>query len=36
VGLAVRLQALGAPVRVCAPPACAQRLAELGVPLVPS
>ena len=35
VGLAVRLQALDAPVRVCAPPDCAQRLAEVGAPLVP-
>ncbi len=35
VGLAVRLQALGAEVRVCAPPDCAERLAEVGVPLVP-
>ncbi len=35
VGLAVRLRALGAQVRVCAPPDCAERLAEVGVPLVP-
>ncbi|MGH3889516.1 MAG: glycosyltransferase, partial [Pseudonocardiaceae bacterium] len=35
VGLAVRLRALGAEVRVCAPPDFAQRLAEVGVPLVP-
>jgi vancomycin aglycone glucosyltransferase len=35
VGLAVRLRALGAEVRVCAPPDCAERLAEAGVPLVP-
>jgi len=35
VGLAVRLRALGAEVRVCAPPDCAERLAEVGVPLVP-
>ncbi|MGK5543263.1 glycosyltransferase [Streptomyces sp. URMC 127] len=37
VGLAVQLRALGAEVRVCAPPdeAFAQRLAEVGVPLVP-
>jgi vancomycin aglycone glucosyltransferase len=35
VGLAVRLRALGAEPRVCAPPDCAQRLAEVGVPLVP-
>jgi vancomycin aglycone glucosyltransferase len=35
VGLAVRLRALGAEVRACAPPDCAERLAEVGVPLVP-
>ena len=35
VGLAVRLRALGAEVRVCAPPDWAERLAEVGVPLVP-
>src|SRR5499433_2346717 len=35
VALAVRLQALGAEVLVCAPPDCADRLAEVGVPLVP-
>jgi hypothetical protein len=35
VGLAVRLRALGAQVRVCVPPDCAERLAEVGVPLVP-
>ena len=29
VGLAVRLRALGAEVRVCAPPDCAERLAEI-------
>jgi vancomycin aglycone glucosyltransferase len=34
-GLAVGLQGLGAEVRVCAPPDCAERLAEAGVPLVP-
>ena len=34
-GLAVRLRALGAEVRMCAPPDCAERLAEVGVPLVP-
>ncbi|MEU7429980.1 glycosyltransferase [Streptomyces sioyaensis] len=36
-GLAVRLRALGAEVRVCAPPDedFAQRLADVGVPLVP-
>lgn len=31
----MRLRALGAQVRVCAPPDCAERLAEVGVPLVP-
>ena len=35
VGLAVRLRALGAEVRVCAPQDYAERLAEVGVPLVP-
>lgn len=35
VALAVHLQALGAEVRVCAPPDCAERLAEVEVPLVP-
>ena len=35
IGLAVGLRALGAEARVCAPPDCAQRLAEAGVPLVP-
>ena len=35
-GLAVRLRELGAEVRVCAPPDCAERLAEVGVPLVPA
>jgi vancomycin aglycone glucosyltransferase len=35
VGLAVRLRALGAQVRVCAPPDWAERLAEVGLPLVP-
>jgi vancomycin aglycone glucosyltransferase len=34
-GLAVRLRALGAEVRVCAPPDCAELLAGVGVPLVP-
>jgi hypothetical protein len=29
VGLAVRLRALGAAVRVCAPPDCAEQLAEM-------
>jgi len=36
VALAVRLQALGAEALVCAPPDCAERLAEVGVPLVPA
>jgi vancomycin aglycone glucosyltransferase len=35
VGLAVRLRSLGAQVRVCAPADCADRLAEVSVPLVP-
>jgi vancomycin aglycone glucosyltransferase len=35
VALAVRLRECGAEVRVCAPPDCAERLAEVGVPLVP-
>jgi vancomycin aglycone glucosyltransferase len=35
VGLAVRLRELGAEVLMCAPPDCAERLAEVGVPLVP-
>ncbi|HVQ94184.1 MAG TPA: glycosyltransferase [Mycobacteriales bacterium] len=35
VALAVRLRALGADVLVCAPPDCAERLAEVGVPLLP-
>ena len=34
VGLAVQLRALGAEVRVCAPPDFAERLAGVGVPLV--
>ena len=34
VGLAVRLRALGAEVRVCAPPDFAGPLARVGVPLV--
>jgi vancomycin aglycone glucosyltransferase len=34
-GVAVRLQALGAEVWVCAPPDCAELLARVGVPLVP-
>ncbi len=36
VALAVRLQELGAEALVCAPPDCAERLAEVGVPLVPA
>jgi vancomycin aglycone glucosyltransferase len=35
VALAVRLQELGAEVRMCAPPDCAERLAEAGLPLIP-
>jgi vancomycin aglycone glucosyltransferase len=35
LALAVRLRELGAQVRMCAPPDCAERLAEVGVPLVP-
>ena len=35
VGLAVRLRALGAKVRVCAPPDFAELMAEVGVTLVP-
>jgi vancomycin aglycone glucosyltransferase len=35
VALGVRLRELGAQVRVCAPPDCAERLAEVGLPLVP-
>jgi vancomycin aglycone glucosyltransferase len=35
VGLAVRLRALGAEVRVCAPPDFAELLGRVGVPLVP-
>jgi vancomycin aglycone glucosyltransferase len=35
VGLAVRLRALGAEVRVCAPPDFAELLARVGAPLVP-
>jgi vancomycin aglycone glucosyltransferase len=34
-GLAVRLRALGAEVRVCAPPDFAELLARVGAPLVP-
>jgi vancomycin aglycone glucosyltransferase len=35
VALAVQLRALGAEALVCAPPDCAERLAEVGVALVP-
>jgi vancomycin aglycone glucosyltransferase len=35
LALAVQLRTLGAEVRVCAPPDCAERLAEVGVPLLP-
>lgn len=35
VELAVRLRALGAEVRVCTPPDCAELLARVGAPLVP-
>ncbi len=35
LALAVRLRERGAEVLVCAPPDCAERLAEVGVPLVP-
>jgi vancomycin aglycone glucosyltransferase len=35
VGLALRLRRLSAEVLICAPPDCADRLAEVGVPLVP-
>jgi hypothetical protein len=34
LGLAVQLRGLGAEVLVCGPPDCAERLAEVGVPLV--
>jgi vancomycin aglycone glucosyltransferase len=33
-GLAVQLRTLGAEVRVCLPPDCAELLARVGVPLV--
>jgi vancomycin aglycone glucosyltransferase len=36
MGLAVHLGALGAEVRVCAPPEFAELLASVGVPLVPT
>jgi vancomycin aglycone glucosyltransferase len=35
-GLAVRLRTLGVAVRVCAPSDCAELLARVGVPLVPT
>ncbi len=35
MGLAVQLRALGAEVRVCAPPEFAEVLADVGVPLAP-
>lgn len=35
VALGVQLRALGAEVRVCAPPNYAERLAEIGLPMVP-
>ena len=35
LGLAVQLREPSAEVRMCAPPDCAERLAEVGVPLVP-
>jgi vancomycin aglycone glucosyltransferase len=34
-GLAVKLRTLGAEVRVCVPPECAERLGNVGVPLAP-
>jgi vancomycin aglycone glucosyltransferase len=34
-GLAVQLRTLGAQVRVCAPPDCAEPMARVGVLLVP-
>ena len=34
-GLALKLPPLGAEVRVCAPPDGAERLGDVGVPLVP-
>jgi vancomycin aglycone glucosyltransferase len=33
-GLAVQLRTLGAEVRVCAPPDCAELLGKVGVPLL--
>jgi vancomycin aglycone glucosyltransferase len=35
VGLAMRLREIGAEALVCAPPDCAERLAQVGVSLVP-
>jgi vancomycin aglycone glucosyltransferase len=35
-GLAMRSRELGTEVRVCAPPDCAELLARVGVPLVPT
>jgi vancomycin aglycone glucosyltransferase len=35
VALGLRLRELGAEVLVCAPPDCAERMAEVGVPPVP-
>ena len=35
LGLAAQLGILGAEVRVCAPPGCADLLARVGVPLMP-
>jgi vancomycin aglycone glucosyltransferase len=34
-GLAVKLPTLGADVRLCTPPDCAELLGNVGVPLVP-
>ena len=36
LALGVRLQALGAEALLCAPPDCAERAAEVGVPLLPT
>jgi vancomycin aglycone glucosyltransferase len=36
LGLAVQSRAPGTEVRVCAPPNCAELLARVGVPLVPT
>ena len=35
-GLAVQLRTLGAEARVCAPPDCAELLARVGVPRLPT